>query len=303
MTLNAPTPDLPRANLSRPDLAKADLAKPDLSSPALSSPALSSLDLSKHQIATRFGQAAPAYHVQAKLQQASAAQLVTLLLKYRDSLPAGPVLEIGCGTGFISQLLLEQLASRRLEVTDLSMEMLQFCQSNLTIPADASIAFTQLDAERIQESSQKYAVIIGGFVSQWFQKPERTILDLTNHLHPGGILALSFPTCQSFPEWRQICQQLHLPYTANPLPDPIWLADRLASCPQLQILETITVEQRTRHSGAASFFRDLKTIGASTAQQRLSPQQMRRLIQTWDEQTGGQTEVQHQIGFWLVRRL
>ncbi|MFM7424387.1 MAG: methyltransferase [Elainella sp.] len=257
--------------------------------------------LSKSQIAARFGQAAPAYHTHAKLQQACAAQLVALLLKYRDALPAGPVLEIGCGTGFITQLLLDQLSARQLEITDLSADMLQFCQAHLAIPDPLAVKFAQLDAEHIGESYQNYATIVGGFVLQWFHKPDQIILHLVNRLHPDGLLALSFPTCQSFPEWRQICQQISLPYTANPLPDPVRLANLLTAS-HLQLLETVTLDQSTSHRGAASFFRDLKTIGANTAHQRLSPQQLRRLIQTWDEQTGSQTEVHYQIALWLIRR-
>jgi malonyl-CoA O-methyltransferase len=259
-------------------------------------------DLPKQQIASRFGQAAPTYHSQAKLQQISATKLVDLLLQHRDSLPAGPVLEIGCGTGFITQLLLNQLAPRPLQITDLSAEMLQFCRANLVLPENARVTFSQLDAEHLCDSSQNYAVMVGGFVLQWFKHPEQSILALVDQLAPQGLLALSFPTAECFPEWRHICQQINLPYTANPLPDTVGLADALATYPQLQFLDQITVESVTTYPGAASFFRDLKTIGASTAAQQLSPSQMRRLIRAWDDQTGGQTQVQYQVAFWVIRR-
>lgn len=256
----------------------------------------------RNPIATRFGQAAAHYQRYATLQQDCAARLQQIILNHRDLIPAGTVLEIGCGTGFITEKLLSCFASRSIEVTDLSTEMLQFCQTHLSANAliNPSITFYVLDAETLPYTN-RYAAIIGGFVVQWFQDIQLTITRLINQLHPGGILFLSFPTIHSFPEWRQACQQLDLFFTANPLPDAELLLFTLPA--NTQILQAETLELATVHDSVAAFFHDLKAIGAGTAQKQLSIQQIKQLMQYWTSQTSGKIQVHYQIAFWTIQRL
>ncbi|MBW4464791.1 MAG: methyltransferase domain-containing protein [Pegethrix bostrychoides GSE-TBD4-15B] len=258
-------------------------------------------DPQKQRIARQFGQSAPAYNANAKLQYQGAQHLLELIQTYQNSLPSGDILEIGCGTGFITQGLIQCFADRSLEITDLSPDMLKFCQRNLvTSPEQASrISFYQLDAE--VETSKQYASIISGFTTQWFRELYQTISLLLSQLHINGILFLSFPGSQSFPEWRAICNQLNLPFTANPLPDlELLLAEMIHP---LRILHLETDYQITHHTSAADFFRELKAIGAGVSQQQLSVSQMKRLIRIWDAQASGQVDVHHQIIYLAVQRI
>jgi malonyl-CoA O-methyltransferase len=255
-----------------------------------------------NSIATRFGQAAGRYQHYATLQQDCATRLQQIILNHRDLIPMGTVLEIGCGTGFITKKLLQCLESHSIEVTDLSIEMLQFCQTQLASNTliNPSVTFYVLDAETLSYTNL-YAAIVGGFVVQWFQDIQATIARLISQLHPGGILFLSFPTIHSFPEWRQACQQLDLPFTANPLPD----AERLLSTlpANTQILQAETLDLATAHDSVAAFFHGLKAIGAGTAQKQLSIRQLKRLMQYWTSQTSGKIQVHYQIAFWAIQRL
>lgn len=258
------------------------------------------IDPQKQRIARQFGQAASAYSASAKLQYQSAQHLLELIQSHQNSIPTGDILEIGCGTGFITQGLIECFADRSLEITDLSLEMLAFCQRSLiTSPEQARrISFYQLDAEA--ETSNQYASIISGFTIQWFRELHKTISLLISQLHPNGILFLSFPGSQSFPEWRAICNQLNLPFTANPLPDlELLLAEIIHP---VRILHLETDRQVTHHASAADFFRDLKMIGAGVSQRHLSLGQMKRLIRTWDAQSAGRVEVHHQIVYLAIQR-
>lgn len=259
----------------------------------------------KQQIAEQFGQAAITYNVHATLQKRCAAGLLNLIEIHQDRLPAGAILEIGCGTGFITQGLIQKFSRRSLEITDLSPEMLEFCRSNLLIPDDQQslISFRSIDAERIENSAQKYAAIVGGFVIQWFTDPVKSLRQLIDQLYPQGMLFLSFPTCDSFPEWRQVCQQLSFPCTANPLPDPDVL---LAALPaQAQLCEMEVIEQMTTHVSAADFFRAMKAIGAGVnqSQKRLTHAQMKTLIRYWDGQMDGNVVVHHQIACCVIQRI
>ena len=271
----------------------------------------------KHHIAANFGHAAHTYHTQAHLQQAGAKQLLTMLddslRRSATPLPNAPILEIGCGTGFITRLLVEraqcgwgQLESqsglhRPLHITDLSPEMVQFCQSHIQsvraahplgcqsrtirdhvqdhVQQQTDLSFRVLDAETATAPPNTYSLIVGGFVAQWFQNLEDTVHRFLQQLQPGGRLLLSFPGHQSFPEWRHVCQCLDLPFTAHPLPNPITLLDRL----QPQHYELKVNMWSTVYDSPAAFFRSMKAIGAGFSQSgvRLSPKQMRQLLKGW----------------------
>lgn len=262
------------------------------------------LDKDKQTIAARFGQATEAYHAFATVQKQGAKRLISLAQSSCRTLPEGPILEIGCGTGFVTQELVQYFPQRSIEVTDLSSEMLQFCRAHLQISPqqEALLSFHLLDAETIHCAAQKYALIAGGFVLQWFKHPRKSILSLLEQLQPGGQLLLSFPTCHSFSEWRQVCQLLQLPFTANALPDAQLLVQELR---QNNIQVTIDeVSFYTAHDDAAQFFRELKAIGAgfSTAKKQLSVSQLKQLIQVWNQQSRDKIYVHHHIAFCSIRR-
>jgi malonyl-CoA O-methyltransferase len=257
----------------------------------------------KQKIAKSFGQAASRYNAHADLQRECVSHLLNLLRTYQFKLPEGSVLEIGCGTGFITQGLLNCFPKRSLEITDFSTEMLNYCQANLNISDEQKslISFYQLDAENIPSHDHLYAAIIGGFVIQWFSDPIKSLNRLLKRLHPDGMLFVSFPTCDSFSEWRQLCNQLNFPFTANPLPDPETL---LSALPYAQLGYATTLELTTTHANAADFFRSLKAIGAgiNRSQQQLTATQMKTLIQHWDAQAAGPVQVHHQIVCWALQR-
>ncbi|HEY9643789.1 MAG TPA: methyltransferase domain-containing protein [Coleofasciculaceae cyanobacterium] len=260
---------------------------------------------SKQAIAYQFGQATATYHAQAQLQKTCARQLFNYLPDPL-TLPPGTILEIGCGTGFITQELIQRFPDRSLEITDLSPGMLQFCQANLQIPVPqkAAISFRQMDGEAIAAvpPASPYAMIVSGFAIQWFQDPVNSLRQWLSQLQPGGLLLISLPTRHSFPEWKQVCLDLNLPFTANPLPElPAILA---ALQPELRDYQVDEKNISLEFENAADFFKSLKAIGAGMNQtgKQLSLPQMRQLIRYWNQQTHHQITVQFHIAFGVLQR-
>lgn len=254
----------------------------------------------KQALAQRFGQAAAVYNAQAQMQKCCARQLINALPDDLE-LPSGDILEIGCGTGFVTQQLIQRFPDRTLQITDLSAEMLQFCQAHLQIPAQQQISFQQMDGEAIA-LSQPCAMIVSGFAIQWFQNPIQSLLNLFHQIQPCGYLLLSFPTDRSFPEWKQVCHSLHLPFTANLLPnaEAVMLAFQSEAKHCRKHEESVCLT----FAGAADFFRSLKSIGAGLNQsgQQLSLTEMRQLIQHWDRQAGNSVTVHFQVCFLIIQR-
>lgn len=253
--------------------------------------------------ADRFSQAAATYQTQATLQRHSANHLLNIIAAYQPCVPSGSIIEVGCGTGFITQGLIQLFPQHRLEITDLSTGMLDFCRNQVSISHSQQhlVSFQIQDGEKLKNRTQKYTAIVSGFVIQWFSDPIYTLQKWFAQLEPGGFLFLSFPTRHSFPEWRQLCIQNSLPFTVNPLPDPVSLLQSFAD-EKIRYQEVIqTVETFT---SAAVFFRGLKAIGAGLNQTetRLSFQQMKQLIQDWDNRTSNHVKVSHHTMFLVIQK-
>lgn len=261
------------------------------------------LDASKQRVVECFGRSVVNYQQQATLQRSCAGKLLNLLGEGQFSLAPGTVLEFGCGTGFITEQLVQRLPDRSLHITDLSPEMVNFCRQRIEpLAVGRSLAFELLDGEAIGSLEESFALIVSGFTVQWFKDPITSLQSLLEQLKPNGVLLLSFPGDGSFAEWRHLCEELNLPFTANPLLNPNDLLEKLAIPRDRYVLKEEWIE--TTFSSAADFFRDMKAIGAgvSTTAKQLTPRQIKQLITQWDQRSPNRVTVHHHVVYLAIQQ-
>ncbi|MDX1638786.1 MAG: methyltransferase domain-containing protein [Balneolaceae bacterium] len=254
----------------------------------------------KESVRRNFGEAASCYDSHADLQRSVADRLINSLRPWIDIIPPGPILEVGCGTGFVTEGLIDLFPGRSLEITDIAPEMVEICRKKFGGHRDAS--FRTLDAEQLDADPKTYAMTVNGFVAQWFEHPAVTMGSMLEATKPGGLLLGSFPGSESFPEWKEACRELGLPYTGNPLPDTEELVVKLSGGPvQVDYYED-TVKQE--FASAADFFSHLKKVGAGTQRtgRQLTPKEFRLLMDHWDNKTQGPVKVSYHVVFIAVKR-
>ena len=251
-------------------------------------------------IAENFGTSVAAYHDEAMVQKEVAERLIASLEPWRDILPPGPILEIGCGTGFVTQGIVDLYPKREKIITDLSQQMVNFCRDRFR-SAD-NISFRQLDAEELEIDEPEYGMTVSGFAAQWFKDPALTLGKLMEATKPGGLLLASFPGNESFPEWKECCKELGIPFTGNNLPDTEEMVIKMSTGPvQVDYYEDTVTQQ---FSTALYFFRHLKSIGAATHRKgrALTPAEMKMLINHWDSKHGEDITVSYHVVFLAVKR-
>ncbi|MDJ0730076.1 MAG: methyltransferase domain-containing protein [Crocosphaera sp.] len=258
----------------------------------------------KEKIAKNFNKGVANYLYYSQVQKQCAEKLLKIAQNYTDSLPKGSILEIGCGTGFVTQGLIKQFPDHFLDIIDISTEMLNYCVENLQI-SDAQkkfIRFRTMDGERIKADKNTYAAIISSFTVQWFQDIVNSLNRLINSLQPQGLLLLAFPNDQTFPEWKKICKELNLPFTRNQLPNTIELIQKLSIPPhKIYISEERVI---LNYKNAADFFKSLKVIGAglNLKQEKVSIPEMKQLINYWNNKCyPNQIEVTYDVTFLLIQ--
>lgn len=252
------------------------------------------------EIANSFGKSVAGYHEQATVQKEVADRLIASLEPWRDILPPGPILEVGCGTGFVTRGIIDLYPKREKVITDLSEEMVNFCRERFQ--SAENISFRQLDAEQVETDEPEYGMTVCGFAAQWFKDPALTLGKLMESTKPGGLLLASFPGSESFPEWKGYCENLGLPFTGNDLPGTEEMVVKMSTGPvQVDYYEDTVTET---FPSALHFFRHLKCIGAATHKKgrSLTPAEMKLLIRHWDSQCNGDIRVSYHVVFLAVKR-
>ena len=147
-------------------------------------------------IAQRFGAKAGVYDARAHLQRRAADKLAARLPERE-----GPsVLELGCGTGFLTRHLLARYPEGNLLITDLAPEMVAACRQACGNGRGA-VDFAVMDAEA-DDPGRKFDLIALNMTLQWFADPRAGLDRLTRFLAPGGTLLFSTLGPESFAEWR-----------------------------------------------------------------------------------------------------
>lgn len=224
-----------------------------------------SFRIEKARIAQAFSQAANTYELAAIAQKTIASRLAEKVATL--GLPPQPrVLEIGCGTGMLSRLLLQRISMGEWVLSDLSPVMIQHCKHEI---ADPRVRWHIMDGESPDLPSRSFDLIVSSLAFQWFADLPGALQRLRTLLSPGGYLIFTTLGRDSFIEWRRAHQTLGLSCGLRVFPSA------LPAC-------VSTEEERlhfTQHN-ALTFARNFKEIGAQTPtadHTPLSPAQFRAL--------------------------
>lgn len=247
-----------------------------------------------------FSRSVEYYHDHADLQKQTAERLARALEPWRYSIPEGPILEVGAGTGFFTKHLLNFYPSREAIITDASEQMVKFNKKKTKAGSDCQFRVFNPDTENVDK--EKYALVCGNFVAHWFQDISGTLSTLAESLKPGGIMLMSFPGNQSFQSWWKYCLELGIPFTANNLPDIEKVVVNLSMGPfQVDFYEDQATEN---YPSLRDFFNHLKKTGMGTrlSGKPLSYKQFKLLDRHWREQGHGKITIDYHMAFLAVKR-
>ena len=112
--------------------------------------------------------------------------------------PAPRILEIGCGTGLLSQALVPHIAGAAWLLSDIAPAMLDRCAAR--IGPNPRVSYAVIDGERPAVDG-RFDLICSSFAFQWFADLPDAIGRLKALLSPGGTLAFATMAAGSFAEW------------------------------------------------------------------------------------------------------
>ena len=148
--------------------------------------------MDKQLIAQRFAKARGTYTQAARAQRQVAEKMLQLVA---HALPAERqeqlrLMEVGCGTGIYSELLLDRLHPQQMRLVDLCPEMESLINELTARHPEVEATFQTADAEQM-DMPKGLQLITSCSTVQWFESPSTFVERCANSLLPQGVLALS----------------------------------------------------------------------------------------------------------------
>ncbi len=144
--------------------------------------------------------AAEEYDAAAVLQRVAGRRLFEILRARLAGRTPQRILEVGCGTGFLTQMLHEAWPEAELIATDLAPRMLERARMRV----GEGVQFGVMDAAQ-PGVVRPFDLICGNLVFQWLDDPQAALQTLADLLAAGGVIAVSTLLDGTFEEWGRAC--------------------------------------------------------------------------------------------------
>jgi malonyl-CoA O-methyltransferase len=242
----------------------------------------------KQSIQRNFARRGATYDHHTRVQQWMAAEL---LQGCRETVQrARRILEIGCGTGYLTKLLRQANAEANLVALDLEISLLQRARTRLG--RAAGVHFVAADGEAFAGGS--YDLIVSNSVFQWFTRPGETLREYYRMLRPGGCLAFAFLGPATFQELAASFQTAAGNLLLAESPEVVAVsfsgAEKWQRFLALAGFQEIVLQREVRtetHPTVQDFLHALQATGATNPAPRpLSPRLYRHMAAIYNEAYG-----------------
>ncbi|MDD5275502.1 MAG: malonyl-ACP O-methyltransferase BioC [Methylovulum sp.] len=210
----------------------------------------------KIRIKQSFSAAASSYDKVALLQRKVGKQLLQTI---DPASVSGTLLDLGCGTGFLTGELLDLAHGGQVIALDMAFAMLKTAQTKL--PADAPVHYVCADAEHLPLADHSVDVVFSNLALQWCSQLDSVFADLKRVLKPGGQLVFSTFGTDTLQElktaWASVDNYAHV----NEFHDKSQLQQQLqqAGFKEIQLDSSLYL---SRYDGVLALMQELKQLGA-----------------------------------------
>ncbi len=214
-----------------------------------------------------FDKAQPTYDSVATIQQQVAIDLVQRL----PSLTLKSILDLGCGTGFITDNLLRQYPNAHYHLLDLSEQMISGCQHKYQDQQGMTFTTANMD----HYAYPKTDLIISNLAVQWSQDLRSLLQTLLNQ---SSYVAFTTLMQGTFQEWEDLLRINGISSPLLPLPSA---QDLSQLCRNLnQDSQVMSKDYQLTFPTISAFILYLRNLGATTGKGIQDKAKFKALIQS-----------------------
>lgn len=243
--------------------------------------------INKQHVRRHFSCHAREYDLYARVQQKVAQRLAAQLGE--QQIPFSRALEVGCGTGLLSQQLRRFHPGINLVLSDIAHGMSQYVQQ--TLPESP---VCDADAAALPFSADSFGLVVSSSVYQWLNDLPNAFSEISRVLQADGLLLLALFGEKTLFELRTSHQSV-LPENkkSHVQSFPALARVRAALGDRFQVLSLRSEFEVEWHTDVPALLRSLKKIGAQNASQKrpqglASKQVMQTMISHYTDQYGCQ---------------
>lgn len=246
----------------------------------------------------RFSEAAENYDSNARIQKQVSNNLWDWLQTHLEK-PFEPAatIDVGSGTGFMTQLLLNQYACP-VHAIDIAPGMVEWLRNH--IPSE-QLHTHLLDGEHLSIEQlwvPNNCLLVSNMCAQWFSDLDQAI---RRWLSVSNTIAFSVLLNGSFEAWNQAHTETGQTAGIRSLPEASALQVILNNLQQEGLIKNLQFKSREfldQHFDGLSFARSLRAIGADTPKTNHHPVNLRAVIR----ELGKGCTINYRIGFVFLQR-
>ena len=224
---------------------------------------------SKDKIKFAFSKAAKSYDTLALFQKELAEELLNsfvLPLTTHHS-PLTTIVDIGCGTGFLSYGLANKFPDADIFGCDISHDMLKVASCKLQVARDKKIHLITTDGEILPCKNDTFDIAASNLTYQWIGNLEGSFKEAHRILRPGGIFIFSTLAPETLKELRYCYAEASAKFNKDGLPPFMAFSEKQAIQSVLESVgfKNISIETRKMmktYPDMWTLLKTMKSIGA-----------------------------------------
>jgi len=207
-----------------------------------------------HSLSSYFSRSARQYDRHANLQREIAATLADRFIVGEEP---RSILELGCGTGFLTRQLIDRFSNATIDAIDISGEMIRLARHMLP---SRRVQWYVADMNLFQ-SGQTYDLIASSTALHWGEPLDALIRQVKDQLGPAGKLVVAVMSSGTLSELHQIRQEVAPHKTpARELPSAGKLAEHVSDA-RMNVISSTTETYQLTYSSPAEFLKSLRQTG------------------------------------------
>ncbi|MGM0508155.1 MAG: malonyl-ACP O-methyltransferase BioC [Fusobacteriota bacterium] len=217
--------------------------------------------IEKHLVAKNFSKGAKYYDKYADIQRIMAKKLSEFIDEKKKKTKKLQILEVGPGTGIFTEYILERYPNAKIDLIDISSEMLNVCQKKF-IKKD-QINYILGDIENVS-LSKKYDFIFSNASFQWINNFENLFKKLKNSLKEKGKIIFSIFGKDTYIELKKAFMKSNI---RNDYSQPFLSEEQLLQYLQsdFEIINMNSEKIYERFDTVMNFLKKIKKLGTNSA--------------------------------------